>query len=376
MSRCERLIAAQTGVHYGARMLRLAITLGASIAVALDPAAICSADDVPKAGTRHAPEPSFDAPYERSGRDAGDEKTPPDAVRANADDIETIVLTAEGQPAANARVVAASAGSEVLMTNGEFDRFSDYPFRWRTDRTGRFYAPASQADAWLVVTHSAGYAVYKPAAQAKHRNIVLDPWSRVEGRFRSTSLPAAGTRLMINRSRQLKGAPRFVMTFEVTTGPDGQFVFERVPAGRGSISADERFIHRAADSRMASCCVVWAQFAAGKTVHVDLAPTGRSIIGSIHMPPGFENKAEWQYAKVRLHNDRSRGISGRPHFFAIVNNKGQFRIDDIPPDEYTLTIAALVGSRLRDLEKKITVPRAEGAAALPIELGILTLPEK
>jgi hypothetical protein len=375
MSRCERLIAAQTGVHCGARMLRLAITLGALVAVALDPAASCSADDAPKAGTRHAPQPSFDAPYDRSGDDPSDAKTPPDAVRANADDIETIVRTAEGQPAANARIVAASAGSEVVMTNGLFDRFASYPFHWRTDDYGRFYAPANQAEAWLVVTHPAGYAVYKPAA-AKHRNIVLDPWCRVEGHFRSTSLPAAGTRLMINRSRQLKGAPRFVMIFEATTGPDGKFVFERVPAGRGSISADERFVHRVADSGMASGCVVWAQFAAGKTVHVDLAPTGGSIIGSIQMPPGFETKAEWQYAKVHLHNDRSRGISGRPHFFAIVNNKGQFRIDDIPPDEYTLTIAALVGSRLRDMEKKITVPRAEGTVALPIELGVLPLPEK
>jgi hypothetical protein len=166
------------------------------------------------------------------------------------------------------------------------------------------------------------------------------------------------------------------MTFEATTGRDGQFVFARVPAGRDMIRADETFMRRTTDSGTASCCVVWEQFAGGKTVHVDLAPTGRSIIGSVQMPPGFEKKAEWRYAKVRLHNDRSRGISGRPHFFAIVNNKGQFRIDDVPPDEYTLTVAAPVGSRLRALETQVTLSRAEAAVAAPLDLGVLTLPDK
>jgi hypothetical protein len=337
------------------------------------------ANDQPQAGRHFAREPNFVVPQADSGDDASDEKAPPDAVRANADDIETIVLTADAQPAANARIVAASVGSEVLVTNGKFDRFSSYPFHWRTDRKGRFYAPASQADAWLAVMHPAGYAVYKPAAQAKHRNIVLDPWSRVEGRFRSGSLPAAGTRLMIARpdiNRRVKGEPLFLMTSEATTGSGGQFLFERVPAGKGWISADDRIMHRATDSGMASTYVVRAQFLAGKTVHVDVATTGRSIIGSLQMPPGLEKEAEWRFAKIQLHANRLLGTRGHPHFFAIVNNKGLFRLDDVPPDEYTLTIVAVVGSRVRSLEKTFSVPRAEGAVASPLDLGVLTLPEK
>jgi hypothetical protein len=94
------------------------------------------------------------------------------------------------------------------------------------------------------------------------------------------------------------------------------------------------------------------------------------------MPPGLEKEAEWRFAKIQLHANRLLGTRGHPHFFAIVNNKGLFRLDDVPPDEYTLTIAAVVGSRVRSLEKTFSVPRAEGVIALPLDLGVLTVPEK
>lgn len=361
------------------RRLGGVLRFGGLVVLAFASIAVSPADDQLKAGRHFERKPAFVVPDDRSGDDPCDEKTPPDAVRANADDIETIVLTADAKPAANARVVAASAGSRVLLDNGKIDRFSRYPSHWRTDRNGRFFAPTSHADAWLVVMHSGGYAVYKPAAQAKHRNIVLDPWCRVEGRYRNGTLPAAGTRLMILRhdlDRQPKNGPRLLMTFDATTGSDAHFLFERVPAGRGWIRADEWFMHGATDSGMASCYVIGAEFPAGKTVHVDVCPTGRSIVGSLQMPARLEKEAEWRLAKIQLHASRLRGVNGHSYFVAIVNNKGQFRIDEVPPDEYTLFVVGIVRSRPRVLEKKITVPRAAGAVALPLELGVLTLPEQ
>ncbi len=361
------------------RWLRTGFEFGGFVVLTFAVIATAPANDPPQAGRRFERKPSGAVPFDHSEEDASDMRTPPDAVRANTDDIETIVLTADAKPAANARIVAAAAGSQVLLSNGEVHRFSRYPFRWRTDRKGRFYAPANQADAWLVVTHAAGYAVYKPAAQAKHRNIVLDPWSRVEGRYRSGTSSVAGARLMILRHdsvRRAENGPRFLMTFEATTGPDGNFLFERVPAGRGWIRADEEFLRRANDSGMASSYVVGAEFPAGKAVHVDVRSTGRSVVGSLQLPQGLEKEVEWRFAKIQLHASRLRGIDGHPYFFAIVNNKGQFHIDDVPADEYTLAVVAIVGSRPRVLEKTVTVPRAEGAVALPIELGVLTLPEK
>jgi hypothetical protein len=359
--------------------LRTAFRFAVLIVLTLAGIARSLAYDQPQAGRHFERESNIGVPHDRSGDDASDEKTPADAVRANADDIETIVLTADAQPAANARIIAASAGTNVLLTNGELDRFSSYPFRWRTDRKGRFYAPATQANAWLVVTHPAGSAIFKPAARAKHRNIMLDPWCRVEGRYRSGTLPAAGAHLMILRHdavRLTKNGPRFLMTFEATTGPDAHFMFERVPVGNGWIRADERFLHRAAESGMASSYVVGARFPAGKTVHVDVRSTGRSIVGSLQMPPGLQKEAEWRFAKIQLHASRFRGIRGHSYFFAIVNDKGQFRIDDVPPDEYLLSVVAIVQSRPSVLEKTITLQSADGAVAPPVDLGVLVLPEK
>ena len=234
MLRGQSIVSRSRGRFAPSWRLRPVLPFAAFVLLTFADVARSQTNDSPRVGRHFARESAFDAPDQRSAEDASDAKTPGDAVRVNADDIETTVLTADAKPAVNARVVAASAGADVLLTNGEFDRFSGYPFHWRTDAYGRFYTPASQKDAWLMVMHSAGYAVYKPATQAKHRNVVLDPWSRVEGRYRSSTLPATGVRLMIlrhNAAQRLANGPRFLMTFEATTGAEGRFAFERVPAG-------------------------------------------------------------------------------------------------------------------------------------------------
>ncbi len=70
------------------------------------------------------------------------------------------------------------------------------------------------------------------------RVIRLNPWSRVEGTFRVGKTSAANVRLTIDTPglhEYGEGVPRIFTSHEVTTGPGGRFVFDRVVSGHGSI---------------------------------------------------------------------------------------------------------------------------------------------
>ena len=113
----------------------------------------------------------------------------------------------------------------------------------------------------------------------------------------------------------------------------------------------------------------------GKTVRVNAGGNGRSVTGSLRPPANLSRPLFWNFAL--LYADSESGDDG-PHrqFSAIVTRDGRFRIDDMPPGEYSLAISF---SRF-DVgyldEVSFSIPEKDtGAAAKPIDLGVLTLHE-
>ena len=131
-----------------------------------------------------------------------------------------------------------------------------------------------------------------------------------------------------------------------------------------------------AASEAMSSAYVPATFSAGNTVHIDLGGTGRSVVGKLRPPRGFNDKVHWHFAIVTLQSGGIEAQPDRPSFKANVAGDGAFRIDDVPAGRYTLSVRFQrdgIG-RLRD--QTLTVPTAQTASSdPPVDMGTLTLEE-
>jgi hypothetical protein len=104
--------------------------------------------------------PSGDAAQAGAKVSKGSTETP----SGRAAGIDGIVLTPDGKPAVKAIVALAVRDSGTSIENGAIDRTGDVDCT-ETDSSGRFHFPPEDSDFYLVITHSTGYAQYKPIAE-------------------------------------------------------------------------------------------------------------------------------------------------------------------------------------------------------------------
>jgi hypothetical protein len=333
---------------------------------------VCPASDEIRAGKHSAAEPQAGVPHAASSGAARNPSLAPDAVRVNANDIETIVVTPDGRPAAGAKVCLGFPRTMFVLINGKFDSSANDSIRLTSDRKGRLFMPGHQAHSYLAVTHPSGYAIYRPSPKSKLRRIVLDPWTRVEGRYFPGGKPRANAQVTITRS-DLDGTigdegPQVVWGFEAKTGSDGRFVFERVPAGRGWIGGSDGFSDRRNDSATASAYMLCSTFPAGQILHLDIGTTGRSIVGKLRLRADLGKTAHWCTEPIRLVPKSSK----EAYFRAILDRDGAFRIDDVPAGEYSLEINFITDNYADFWRRPISVPKPDGSGK-PLDLGVLTL---
>jgi hypothetical protein len=99
-------------------------------------------------------------------------------------DLFASVFTADGSPAAEAKVAFGVAGETILLINGDIQDDKASHSRWITDSTGQFHFPPLVDEFWLMVTHPSGFARLKCAPKSMLKSIRLTPWARVEGTYR------------------------------------------------------------------------------------------------------------------------------------------------------------------------------------------------
>jgi hypothetical protein len=165
-----------------------------------------------------------------------------------------------------------------------------------------------------------------------------------------------------------------IFTFhEVTTGPGGQFVFERVIPGVGWIG--RRLILTVDDGAadVTSSCTIAAEFPAGKTVRIDLGGNGRAVVGKLQPADGFTETVRWNFALIDVRSARNEDRRKSPHFTATVDRDGTFRIDDMPTGDFALSVSFQreAAGHLRNY--RFTVPPEGDLAAGPFDLGPLKL---
>ena len=311
---------------------------------------------------------------------SNEEKVAIDFELRKGKDIVAKVVTPRNVPAGRAKVALGVAGSQINIQNGEIDDGMTYSTRLETDDAGRLHFPPQSKDFQLVITHSSGYAhVKSPFEWDKARIIHLEPWARVEGTFRIGKTPAANVpiTLFVNgRDSYGHDVPSVFPHHDVTTGPDGRFVFERVIPGGGRIGRRIMLTVDDGAAEATSSCMIAADFPAGKTVHIDLGGTGRPVVGKLRPSDGFQGKVHWNFASVTATPDEAlaetRATS--PSLMATIDRDGRFRMDDVPAGNYSLSVRFEPDNAGHLWNHRVHVPPTEGASsAEPVDLGTLTL---
>jgi hypothetical protein len=290
--------------------------------------------------------------------------------------FDATILMPDGQhPAASAKVeIEASHLVPIRTTNGELETASA-PWHVReTDVAGRVHFPPQDQNSYLVVTHASGYAIYQPWPKSNRRTIVLDPWTRVEGTYRVGGKPLAGIPITIrydDRFWPRRGNPRVAEDHHTTTGADGRFAFERVMAGRGTIT---RNLLWNAIGWVSSTSGLEANFPLGKTVRVDIEEKGRPLIGSLRPPAGMQQKVDWQSAVVEL-TLQTNGDAPKSHFTAAVSPDGSFRTDSLPGGMYSLDVRFRKAGPGHVWDRPVILSANDNdrESTAPLDLGVVTL---
>ncbi len=284
-------------------------------------------------------------------------------------DVDVMVRTPDAAPAAKARVEVAWDASSVTFGSlrdvtrvvpiGEADDFGRFRFRQRETKF------------CLTVTHPTGYAIYRAAPNSKHRLITLDPWTRVEGRFRSGSKPISGVSILI----QGEHTPDVDFFYVTQTDADGRFLFDRVPRGKGWIEVwgMEGTVGKT-PVPLNSCCSIRMSFPLGKTMHIELGGSGRPVVGK-PQPPDAAISLPWSNALVRVRCQGSEYETSSIVLMAKVDQEGGFRIEDVPAGSYTLEVEFDKKAETRlHLSQQFSVSIPDGKSeARPLDLRSLTL---
>lgn len=301
-----------------------------------------------------------------------------DFALEKGDDITATVLTPELRPAAGAQVAIGVAGSQISIENARIDDNSTYCARQDANRVGRFTFPPQETEFRLVIVHPAGYADVKGTAETRPSTIVLKPWARVEGTFRVGKQTVANMPITINAealSSYGQKLPSIFTHHDVTTGPDGRFVFERVVPGRARIGRRLTLTVDDGAREAGSSCMIAREFPGGTTSQVDLGGTGAAVVGRLRPPGDFKKTVHWNFAMVDVSPDVDDELRDTaPYLHATADREGKFRLDDVPAGKYVLVVRFHRGeaNQLHAL-RSFSVPAGNDKAEQEIDLGEVIL---
>jgi hypothetical protein len=214
---------------------------------------------------------------------------------------------------------------------------------------------------------------------------VLTPWARVEGTFRVGAASAADVVMSLYQDAIHSYGPDVPSIFtshDVTTDSNGHFIFDRVFPGRGRIGRRILLMVDQGATEITSSMRASAEFEAGETTHLDIGGSGRAVVGRFVAPPGNQGETLWNFAlawvkpaliapparepPAEIMNNREKYSTWRaayltspegvawqaayaayqrqmfdlPVFEVSVDRDGAFRIDDVPPGHYELSVRA------------------------------------
>lgn len=311
--------------------------------------------------------------------------------RAGASDLLTgVVLRPDGRPAAGAEVALATPDHPLLfeMDYTRFGRGNGMSFA-KTGPDGRFSFSKPGGPYLLAAMSDDGYAEATPEGLAKSATLSLDAWGKIKGEARIGRQPAANQPITVARRNDQPGSPGAVHAFynvETRTDAQGRFVFDRVIPGASEVARVIVTEFGNGSQQHMGCWQEPVDVAPGQTVEVRIGGKGRPVVGRVALQAPPEVHVDWRrnrpatVEKVRVSNPFPGLLGQDPRqndrFAAGLDKDGRFRVDDVPPGHYELTVtidAPPASERPGPVEElgrvKVPVDVPEGDDGAPVDLG-------
>lgn len=288
------------------------------------------------------------------------------AILKRAKSPQGIVLLPDGNPAADARVTIMPGNLSVYLYSPQ-NFYEDASTqngmtRVKTGADGKFSFDAVGPGHRLVVIHRSGFAATTAEELGDSGAVKLSPYGTVSGVIRAGGKPLVKERLTMRAPVSWEGNEGFQVSLSSMTGSDGRFLLTNVPAGDyllyrqpvsmvGPIAESHRLI---------------LNVKAGEKKEVDYTFGGRSLVGRVesdaevdwkndhHLlavkqpppPPGpnfYAYADQDEFEKARRAHGRSKAVLDyerkKQQFELVFDRDGNFKVDDVPPGNYELTLA-------------------------------------
>jgi peroxiredoxin len=307
-------------------------------------------------------------------------------AEAADDPINGRVVGADGRPARGASVVLVQEGRPLTLTGGRLDPLFESPHA-EAEADGRFRLARPAGRFALVAIDERGVAVRTAEEFATSPDLALRPWGRVSGTVRLGSRSDADRAvtmtnawgdgsLSVNASRQTRADARG--RFALDHVLPGLVIFARTGPSFGGLTSDLR----------------WVDIEPGRTVTVDIGGVGRPVVGRVAFPkdvpaPQFtsgrailgralppvpfppesaswpaERKLAWRVAWDKTAEGDAHLRSQNRHVGPVASD-GSFRVDDVPPGRYRLSV--VLEQRLADAPPEAPA-RIAAQASVDVEL--------
>jgi hypothetical protein len=318
--------------------------------------------------------------------------------------VEGMVRLPDGQPVAGAEVALGTFEHWTAVHLGDARFIGSSSARVvRTDSEGRYSFAEDPEAHTLIAVHATGFARERLKPGAGLRDIVLQPWGRIEGSVLA-DIPASGEWQAVLTdwaSAQYRGGLELDdKSFSAPLNASGHFVMERVPPGNFYVCLarglnSPHFLHTP------------VSVPPGQTVQIQVGGLGRRITG--HFDDGeVAGVTNWKAQvlsgalspAVRTPRPQPVGLSpdemknwevdfwqsdaGHQRLFTNrtftleVAPDGAFSAYDVPPGPYRLHLhvsrsATGHGTTIGTLSEKVVIPEADDSGPSEVDLGTRAL---
>ncbi len=212
--------------------------------------------------------------------------------------IAGVILMPDGKPISGADVTLCTPTRGLYLRKSEPLRGQN-SLIVRTGADGRFSFASPGEKFALIVVHEQGFARVDDDTDAKE--IILQPWARVEGTFQIHNAPAPNETLTLgyDEPRRDSNTPRVHYDYRTTTDEQGHFAFEKVAPGSGQIVRRVVVDMGRGMTQLIPTHVTKTTFVAGETIKVQVGRSGRPVVGKLKMPDG-RSDYDWRHAMASL----------------------------------------------------------------------------
>jgi RNA polymerase sigma factor (sigma-70 family) len=347
--------------------------------------------------------------------------------------VHGVVRSPDGSPVEGALVVLLAEHDQVQMQfPGQFqgDRIP-IAGRMQTDAQGRFsFSPKLEMNS-VIASHKLGFAEVSVDELKSAEEITLQPWGRVEGVLKIGARPAPNETVRLqNMYWRFGGWPSMMILLEAKTDAEGRFLFEGVPPGERKVCFSPKLGGQVANSAALSDEHI-VLVKPGETASVILGGTGRMVVGQVStagitkpinwrqdihtltlrvpIPPEAVTPERENFATdeaygeaIKSYAERSRPFwlseAGREAqrmqktFVLLFHPDGSFRVNDVPPGSYELSVTPMeppapiktagggtvfpaFGTKpIGSVKMEIVVPESvDGEADAPLNVGIISM---